>query len=198
METQTDRSPALFQETQKFRQLWVWGIVMLPMAIVLGILLYQLITGEPVGDRPAPNWLLLLILLLIPIPAAFGFFVARLVTRIDEGGLHYGWNIFGKRLNTIPWSEIRSLALIRYKFVGYGVHYARKYGTVHNVSGNVGLHVETKKGRKLTIGTTEPDRLDNVLRTIALRGVPYTDERDAAEKARTGGEFSSPESRSYT
>lgn len=178
METHTNEAPALFQETQRFRQPWVWGIVLLPMAIVLGILLYQLITGEPVGDNPAPDRLLLLILFLIPVPVVVGFFVARLVTRIDREGLHYGWNLFGNRLNTIPWSDIHALALIRYKFVGYGVHYARKYGTVYNVSGNVGLYVETKRGRKLTVGTTEPDRLDNVLRTIALRGVPYTDERD--------------------
>lgn len=200
MKTDHSNTPALFQETQKFRQWWIWLIVFLPMAIVLGILLYQMITGQPVGDEPAPDWLLFVLLFAIPIPVAVGFFIARLTTRVDEHGFYYGWNIFSSKLNKFSWSDIQSLTLTRYGFVGYGVHYARKYGTVHNVSGNVGLYVETKRGSRFIVGTTKPDELDRALREVAARGInlPYVDARDVAESQRSSGGVPPAQLRSYT
>lgn len=200
MNTDRGNKPALFQETQKFRQPWLWGLVLLPTIGILAIILYQLITGQPVGDKPAPTWLLLLLLVVIPMPLVVGFYIAQLTLRVEEEGIYYGWNLFGSKQNRLPWNEIHSLMLIRYKLLGSGVSLTRKYGTVHSVRGDVGLFLETRRGRKLTIGTNKPDELDRALREIAAQGVPmvYADARAVMANPQSAEGFPPGRSRSYS
>lgn len=158
----------LFLEVQRFRQPWLWVIVLTPTIFVTGVVVYTLVTGEQFGEKPAPLPVLVAMVLLMAL-VVIGFARAGLTTVIDEEGMNYGWNLFGPKLNRFRWRDVQTLRLIRYRFVGYGIRSSRQHGTIHNVSGRIGLQIETKKGGKLMIGTRGPEELDSAVRTIVDR-----------------------------
>jgi hypothetical protein len=154
----------LFEEVQHFRGNPLWTVLLsLPVVLFLSVLGYQLITGEQVGDRPMSNVSLILLSLFVLIPSLWASQRVKLTTIIDEEKIRYGWNMPTDDLNEIPLSEIKEWSVIRYGFVGYGYRLSRKYGTIHNLSGNKGLQIVTKSGEKVLIGTHKADNLRAVL-----------------------------------
>lgn len=153
----------LFEESQKFRQIWLWAILILTLGSIVGILIFQLATGQKVGSRPAPNIFLIILTVILVIPTFLGFYFSELTTKIDNEGIYYGWNTLSTKLNFIPWSKIRNAKIIKYKFVGYGYKITSTYGIIYNVSGNKGLLIEKDNGDKLLIGTKKPDELKRII-----------------------------------
>jgi hypothetical protein len=153
------------REYQAFNQWWLWSIIITAAIPTFGFLLYQVITGEQIGTKPASNTVLFILTLLLPMPMFFGFYFAELSTIIDSTGIEYGWNLPTSDLNFIPWSEIKSIDLIEYKFVGYGYKISRDYGTVYNTKGNKGIQIIKNNGSKILIGTSNADDLVSFLKT---------------------------------
>jgi hypothetical protein len=84
-------SPGLFCETQHFRQLWLWGLLLGVAGLVWYIAISQLVFGVKVGGKPAPDVVAaeLCIGFGIILP---GLFVAvRLQTTIDSTGVRVAW-----------------------------------------------------------------------------------------------------------
>ena len=77
----------LFSEKQKFKQWWLWVILLIVNGVILIGIFKQLITDQPFGDKPMSNLgflltaipLLLITLLILNI---------RLNTLIKEDGLY--------------------------------------------------------------------------------------------------------------
>src|SRR5690349_9993672 len=129
----------LFQEVQYFRQSPLWGLLLfLPPTAFTIILIYQLVTGEKVGDRPMSNVSLAVLSVVLFVIITWAYKTVKLTTIIDEEKIAYGWNMPTGELNEIKLSEIKEWSLIKYSFVGYGYHISVKYGSVHNLSGNKG------------------------------------------------------------
>ena len=93
----------------------------------------------------------------------------KLVTRIDNNSIYYGWNIPTDELNEIKFVDIASCDVIKYSFVGYGYRISAKYGTVYNTSGNEGLQIITKSGDKILVGTHKSAELADALRKMNVR-----------------------------
>lgn len=134
-----------FQEVQKFTRWWLWLLL-----FAIGALLFY------VQANLGPIILIAISLLFLSI---------RLITRIDETGIHYRFFPFVKK--DYSWNEIASARVIDYGFVGgWGVRLFTPYGTVYNVRGSKGLAVELKEGGKFCLGTQKPVELKKVLLRI--------------------------------
>lgn len=149
-----------FKEEQKFTQWWLW-IILIGIGIfpIFGIY-KQLILGEKFGDKPMSDFgLILFCLFTFSIISMFGFM--RLKTEIDQDEIRINFFPFVKK--RINWKEIKSVEIVNYGFVGWGIRLWTKYGTVYNTNGNKGLAIELLNGKKFLIGTQKKNELNVVV-----------------------------------
>lgn len=148
-----------FKEEQKFTQWWLWifliGIGVFPL---FGIY-KQLIVGDKFGDKPmSDSGLIISFLLTFSIIAFFWFM--RLKTEIDQKEIRVNFFPFVKK--RISWKEIKSIEIVNYGFVGFGIRLWTKYGTVYNTKGNIGLAIELLNGEKYLIGTQKENEMKEI------------------------------------
>lgn len=157
----------IFQEKQKFRQWWLWCILIGITLIPIFGAYKQLMLDEPFGDNPMLNFMLtnsLFFIFALPVL----FWLLELRTQIDGKGVHIQYFPFFKR--SYAWSEIKAAKQINYGFVGgWGIRMGTKYGTVYNVRGNKGLFITLKSGKKFVVGTQRPKEMAEMLRKHQLK-----------------------------
>ena len=78
----SDDAPALFREEQRFRQLWIWLLIGLVAGLQWWGFIQQIILGEPWGDNPAPDWMMVTFWLLFGIGLPIFFAYLRLIVTI--------------------------------------------------------------------------------------------------------------------
>ncbi len=158
-----------FKEEQWLRHNLLWTFLLVtPFLSMLSILLYQLITGSPVGEYPVSNTSLLFLSVCYGIPACYVLLYVKLTTVITDQSILYGWNLPTAELNEIHVNDIRECHVIEYTFVGWGYRLTRKYGAVYNVDGNKGLHIVRKSGRRALIGTHHISELKKIIEELRL------------------------------
>jgi len=148
-----------FEEEQKFRQLWLWGII-----LGLPILLTIFVLSEHFGDHPMP-----IDELIFPLLFAWAsvllFWILSLRTKIDRDGVII--QFFPIRKRRISWGEVASADVLDYGFVGgFGIRMWTKYGTVYNISGQMGLALQLTNGKKVCIGTQRAEELEKFIDSI--------------------------------
>tara|TARA_B100000029_G_scaffold425274_1_gene433544 strand:- start:715 stop:1194 length:480 start_codon:yes stop_codon:yes gene_type:complete len=145
-----------YYEIQQFRQIWVWLILLL----VEFALLFTILSG-----------MINLLVSIIIISIGFGFiwllYRMKLITIINEDGINI---IFAPFTNfIIPFNKIKKYQIRQYRpiieYGGWGIRYS-KYGKAYNVSGKIGLQIELSNGKRLLIGTQNPDALLQTLNEI--------------------------------
>ncbi len=155
-----------FTETQRFRQLWIWALLTGLLVLFIWAFVQQIILGIPWGNNPASDTGLILFC-LIPLGIVVLFLIARLETRIDRMGISYRFLPFHRKWRLIEWSTVGRAYIRKYnsiaEFGGWGIRFGLKGGKAYNVSGNHGLQLELKNGKKLLIGTCKPDELSKHL-----------------------------------
>jgi len=157
---------ALFKEEQQFRQ-W-WNLLIVIASSVSGIvfsiyaLYQQLVVGKQVGDEPAPNAVLAILIVFLLF---FLWFYLRLKLEvwIDKLGIHYRFFplIFKERI--ISFAEIKKYEIRKYSplgdYGGWGVKKSIRWGRAYNVSGNTGLQLYLNNGKKVLLGTQKPQAM---------------------------------------
>jgi hypothetical protein len=154
----------LFRETQTFRQTWVWYLL-LPLNVLFIYGLYQqLVLGQPFGDKPASDLGLLIGFFLV---AGISLFISsiRLETTISDQGIGYRFFPIERKLTYISWHEIQKAYIREYRpiveYGGWGIRVGLfGKGKAYNISGNMGLQVELKNGKKILFGTQEPTEIE--------------------------------------
>tara|TARA_B100001079_G_scaffold48001_1_gene39203 strand:- start:174 stop:653 length:480 start_codon:yes stop_codon:yes gene_type:complete len=145
-----------YYEIQQFRQIWVWLILLL----VEFALLFTILSG-----------MINLLVSIIIISIGFGFiwllYRMKLITIINEDGINI---IFAPFTNfIIPFNKIKKYQIRQYRpiieYGGWGIRYS-KSGKAYNVSGKIGLQIELSNGKRLLIGTQNPDALLQTLNEI--------------------------------
>jgi hypothetical protein len=171
-----------FREEQAFRQGWVWACVLLPMILIGGGILWQVLTGRPWGNHPLPTVALAWIDIIMAISAVW-LYKLRLVTEVRANGLfvHFQW-LWRHRL--IPFAEIASYAAVTYRpiadYGGWGIRYSMSgAGKAYNVSGNRGVQLEFMNGGRLLIGSQHSEEF--------ARALDAATRADATPPARTHG-----------
>jgi len=150
----------LFKETQQFRQWWNILLILVatvPAMIFAGYALYQqLVYGIQVGDEPAPNAVLIIVIVVMMI-LIWAYLAMKLETWIDQEGIHYRfWPlIFKQRLISIH--EIQRYEIRQYRpifdYGGWGIKKSLRWGRAYNISGNIGLQLYLTNGKKVLFGT---------------------------------------------
>ncbi len=165
---------SLFQETQKFNQLWIRIPLLCLMAMFIWGLYKQLVLGEPWGSRPATNGGLLLGSSIMA-GVTILFLTARLNTEIDETGVYYKFFPFHFKNHRIDWASVEKAFVREYsplgEFGGWGIRFGFGQGRALNVSGNMGLQLHLKNGKKILIGTRKPDELAMVLEHLKSKNI---------------------------
>jgi uncharacterized protein with PQ loop repeat len=149
-----------FKEKQKFTQWWLWlFLIGIGLFQVYG-LFKQLIKGENFGDKPMSD-IGLIFFTIVPFGIIILFWYMKLETEIDPKEIRIRFTPLVKK--TFKWEDVKSVTVLNYKFVGYGVRLFTSYGTVYNTKGNKGLAIELKSGKKFLIGIQKGDELAQII-----------------------------------
>ncbi len=144
------------------------------MAMFIWGLYKQLVLGEPWGSRPATNGGLLLGSSIMA-GVTILFLTARLNTEIDETGVYYKFFPFHFKNHRIDWASVEKAFVREYsplgEFGGWGIRFGFGQGRALNVSGNMGLQLHLKNGKKILIGTRKPDELAMVLEHLKSKNI---------------------------
>jgi hypothetical protein len=162
-----------FREVQRFRQWWLWAIIGLAVLIPAGILVYQLTGNSSVRYEPPGNaggfigiTLIVLVILL--------FLSIRLETIVDNAGITYRFFPVHLKQRHIPWPEVAAAYVRKYRpigeYGGWGIRYGFGSGTALNISGNRGLQIVFKDGKKMLFGTRKPEELKRLLSRLEKQG----------------------------
>ncbi|MDI1232686.1 MAG: hypothetical protein PSX81_00235 [bacterium] len=159
----------MYKEIQKFKQAWIWVILSLAGLFTLGIFGYeiyeQIILKKKMSSNPTSDTELVVIFLFV-----FAFFLflialfafARLSTILDKSGIQFRFFPFHIRYKQYRWEEIVRYEIISFEplkdYGGWGIRYG-KMGKAYTVSGNKGLQVYLKSGRRFLLGTQKAEAL---------------------------------------
>lgn len=163
----------VFTEQQKFRQIWVWLLLITIDVFFVYAIITQLILNQAVGTKPMSNTALVFSALLV-FSVTLLFVFMKLQTRISEDGIYYKFFPFHRELKKIAWTEIKEMYVRKYnpilEYGGWGPKNGPS-GKAFNVSGNYGLQLVLHNGNKILVGTQHPDRLQQVIdtRTVTKR-----------------------------
>lgn len=151
----------LFRETQQFRQLWLWALLISSAALPL------VLTSVFAWRDPKLSALesigIMAIGVLVPGINLIIFRVTKLETVVTDEGLFYRWRPYFSKYTMLHWQEIDAVTIRRYPYLKYGYHTNREYGKVHNIDGNKGVQFELVNGKRLYIGTQKLTALQHAL-----------------------------------
>jgi hypothetical protein len=146
--TNISDSDILFSESQKFRQWWLWLILVIALIAPVVGMFY-----DGVGE----NLVTKLLLSAIPLAILVLMFVMRLKTVITNHSIKIHYFPFITR--EWKWEDLRSARIFDYGFIGgWGIRLWTGYGTVYNVSGSKGLHFKTSN-KEYIIGTQKENQM---------------------------------------
>jgi hypothetical protein len=157
----TKRNQVEFVETQRFTQWWLW-LFLLALGLFPIYLIYkQLIMGIPVGQKPMPDFGVIIFSLFI-YAITFLFAAFKLSTEVTDKEIKIRFFPFVTK--SFSWEDITSAKIVNYGFVGgWGIRLGSKYGTVYNMKGKMGMAFETKNGKKFCLGTQKESELKKIL-----------------------------------
>lgn len=148
----------IYNETQQFRQIWIWVILIGVTAFTGGTLVTKLLNDVEftLGELIFPIGLLLAINGL--------FFSMRLTTRIDQSALSFSYSPFLIH-RKFTWEEIESLTVISYngltEYGGWGIKWNGECWS-YTTGGKWGILVQTST-KKFLLGTQNPEKVNEVI-----------------------------------
>jgi hypothetical protein len=169
--------PPLYHEEQRFRQLWLWILVLGAAAASWWPLVVQVIGGKPVGQNPAPDWAVVLIWLFVGIGLPVLFGAVSLVLEVTPERVSVRYRPFSRRviaLTEIAQARARTYNAVK-EYGGWGIKGWSKKNVAYNVSGDRGVELTLVDGRRVMLGSRRADELAAVIdaqRRTASSGRP--------------------------
>jgi hypothetical protein len=168
---------ALFHEEQPLGDNKI--ALILPVGGILIVLFFawamyqQLVVGKPFGDEPMSDTLLFyfgLFYMLLGFALILLFYKGGLTTEVRPEGLFVRFAPFHRRFKHYRVDDLAEYEAVTYRpirdFGGWGIRVASR-GWVYNVSGNRGVQLRFKSGKRLMIGSRRPEALVEAIRSIA-------------------------------
>jgi hypothetical protein len=151
-------------EVQSFQ----WYFMLIPgmIALLFGVMwFFQVFLHKRIGNRNAPDWLLLVIFILTAI-FAVGFSQQKLKTSITNRAIYTSFGVFAGK-HAILLTDIKSISIRNYdgmkEFSGWGVR-GNADERCYTVSGDEGMEIELKSGgKKVLIGTQKAGDMGAVI-----------------------------------
>ncbi|CAN5283278.1 DUF6141 family protein [soil metagenome] len=157
----------LFEETQSNKYLIIAFLV---ISIVFGILIViQLGFHQPIGNKPAPGWLLMVIFIGSIIGMLF-LRAQKLKLLITENEIRIRFGLLSGE-TVISVSNIKSISIRKYnalkEFGGWGVRY-NDTGSCFTVFGSDAIEIELAGNQKILVGTQKAKGMQPVLDQFLL------------------------------
>lgn len=157
----------VFKEEQRFTQLWLIVLMAVSLTVPLGIMIQEY--SKENTSMTTNQFVFCLLGILASTLFIFSF---QLTTRIDENGIHYKFFPFHRKFRMIVWSDISKVSVRTYdpigEYGGWGLKggslWNKSKGKAINVSGDIGIQLELKTGKKLLIGTQKQSEVKSVLK----------------------------------
>ncbi len=155
----------LYKESQGLKPRLVFPIVAFLIAVSLYMVFEQLIGGNPVGDNPASDEGMVLIVLFTGLLLPTFLLSLKLRTVVDQESIRL--NVFPLKRLTIPVEDIQGFWVKRYDWLrdygGFGVRFNSE-GWAYIMQGNKGVQIQRRDGTKLLIGSADAEGLIQALR----------------------------------
>lgn len=165
-------SYSIFTEVQRFRQWWVWLLVLLVAGVSWYGFIQQIVLNKPFGNNPAPDPVMIMIWVIFGLFFPALFYSLKLVTEVRYDSLYVRFFPLQFHSHKISYGEIKNYEIRTYsalkEYGGYGIRYGTK-GKAYNVYGNRGIQFEFLDGKRLLIGSQRPEELIQALRSVARR-----------------------------
>lgn len=170
----------LFHEKQRFRQGWLWLLVVLPLLTIIPLMLFglhqQLVLGKPFGTNPMGDRRLVitsLFVMIVPLLVVVMFWWSELDVRVTRDELRARFRPFHLSPRVFPLAGIRSCEARDYEpigeFGGWGIRMGGARSWAYNVSGSRGVQLELADGRRLLIGSQRADELAETILSAQRR-----------------------------
>lgn len=147
----------LFKESQKFTQWWLWLLLLIANASTL-------YTTFVFSSQHQVIYATIGVLFI-----TFLIFIIRLTTIVKSDGIYIQFLPFVPKYKHFAWDTISKSYVKTYSpikdFGGWGVRWG-KGGKAYNIAGNEGLQLEFTNGKKLLIGTQQPEALKKALQQL--------------------------------
>lgn len=158
---------ARFREVQRFRQPWILAIVGVIAVATWATFVQQIVRGRPVGDEPASDWVVWLLLALFGIALPAFLWLLRMETLVFDDRVEIRMKPLSQRI--IPAVEIAGAEARTYRplhdFGGWGVR-GTGSNRAYNVSGDQGVQLVLNDGKRILIGTQRPADLAAAIAAI--------------------------------
>lgn len=159
-------SNVLFSKRQRFKQVWIWIILLGINGLFIYGLVKQVVFKQQFGSKPLSDAGLVIATACSFLPAVL-FLCLRLETIIKPDGIYVRFFPFRLNFTHYSWNKLHQLFVRQYNPIGeYGGWGLRGFGknTALNVSGNKGIQLVTKDGSKILIGTNKADEATRILK----------------------------------
>jgi hypothetical protein len=145
---------ALYKEKQKFRQWWLWMVL-----IIIPMLSVNNLHKEEIKSYYS------IITLIIPI----FFYFLELRTYVTQDGVYYQFFPLHLKLHLIKKDNIKKIEAIKYNpigdYGGWGIRRGFK-GKAYNVYGNKGVKIYLKDGKNILFGSQDYRELERITKKI--------------------------------
>jgi len=154
----------IFKEEQRFTQPLIIVILTMSFIVVFGIVI-----NEYVKENSTMRFVELVTVLGTYLVFTLPIFFFKLITRVDEKGIHYRFFPLQRKSKSVLWEEIQKAYVRKYdpisEYGGWGFKggFRRKKGRAINTKGNIGIQLELKGSKKLLIGTQKETEAKKVL-----------------------------------
>ena len=154
-----------FKESQKINLGWKWIFFIGLYVLMLWALVEQFSEESDIGAIISIVFSLIILVVFNVI-----VIIMKLETYIDETKISYQYKPFHIKPREVLWSEVSEFYTRDYKpireYGGHGIQRRIRKGRAFTVSGNKGLQLILKDGRKILLGTNKPKELQMVIEKI--------------------------------
>lgn len=168
-----DETDVIFREIQRFASWLRWVIaVSMGFGVVLNCFaLHEMSSRQLLTDTDIlPIISLIALGVLLPIAIALLFWLLKLETEVRADGLYvrfFPFHIQFKKFAPEDWSEhhARTYRPIL-EYGGWGIRCGWRGGKAYNVSGNQGVQLVFKDGKRLLIGSQKAEELADAITSL--------------------------------
>lgn len=149
----------LFKEEQGFKQWWFWLVIAFALLAVIVPLSIKIAEDQTylvsLNSARLILYGILVVLFLAAVLVAMLFI--KLKTKITNEGIYVAYFPFVRKWQKFAVNDIEKYEIRRYRAIleygGYGMKNKRKLGRAYTTSGDFGLQLYLKNGKKVLIGT---------------------------------------------
>ncbi|AQQ72459.1 hypothetical protein SMSP2_02844 [Limihaloglobus sulfuriphilus] len=161
----TDRE-IIYSEVQRFS--WIINLIFIAVIIISFAAAAAALTaaGKSEEEPLEPGMMLFTIIINLVLLALLVTF--QMQTRVYKDAVWVRLLPFMPWFKKIPFEDIREYCPRKYRPVfeygGWGIRYSFRNGKAYNAKGNKGLQITLKNGKKILIGSQDPEKLADAIK----------------------------------